>query len=245
MAHIGVIKALEENGIFPVVISGTSAGAIVGAMYAAGKSTEEMIEFVRRNDFLRAFKLALPFDGLSTLDNLNKILRQFLGLETFEELRKPLFIAVTNVLTGEPEIFFTGKLLDVVVASSSIPLVFKPVEINSQLYLDGGIMLNMPVEPIVPFSDFVIGVNVRPRVPIDKMKMQNIVDIAQRVFDLSLAGNMRPNETLCDVVISPRELHHFTIFQFGKWRELIEIGYEAGLEAIPSIQKALSAAETD
>ena len=236
IAHIGVLKALKEHDLYPRIASGASAGAIIGAMFAADKSIEEMLDFVKNGSLKKVFKLGLPFDGLASLENFKKHLGAFVGIETFEELKFPLFISASNLPTGEPEIFSSGPLLDVIMASSSVPLIFKPVEIDGQLYVDGGVVLNMPVAPIVPYCDFIIGSNVRPRVPISKSEVQSVFGIAERIFDLSLQGNIKPSEVLCDVVIAPPELHQYALFNIGKWQEIFEIGYKAGLEVIPEIQ---------
>lgn len=239
IAHIGVIKALREQGIEPAAISGTSAGAIVGSMYAAGLSVDQMIDFAKEGSLLKTFKWGLPVDGFASLDYLKDHLFKVIKASTFEDLQLPFYVAISNLLTGEPEIVCSGELMDTIVASCSIPLIFKPVVIKKRLYVDGGVMLNMPVEPLLPVTDVIIGVNVRPKVPIDKKEVANVFGIAQRIFDLSLQGNMRSNELLCDVVIAPPELHKYGLFQFNKWKALIDIGYQAGMESIPAILKEI------
>ena len=129
-AHIGVLKALEENDIFPDVIAGTSAGAIIGALYAAGKTPDEMLDFVRESSILKIFRVTLPNKGLTSLDYLRERLEEVLPVDDFASLQKELYVAVTNLKSGELEIIHHGLLHETIMASSAIPLVFKPVEID-------------------------------------------------------------------------------------------------------------------
>ncbi|MCB0661527.1 MAG: patatin-like phospholipase family protein [Saprospiraceae bacterium] len=237
IAHIGVVQALRENNIKVSAIAGSSAGSIIGALYAAGVTVEDMLNLARQASLWKTVKWGIPLDGLAKMDLLIKLLEDALPVDNFEELEIPFFVAVSNLLTGEPEIFNHGPIAEVVAASSSIPLVFKPRPINGQLYVDGGVMLNLPVEPLTSCSDYIIGVNVRPRVPIHKKEVQSFFGIAQRVFDLSLQGNMRPGAAICDMIIAPEGVSDYGLFQFNKVDELYEIGYEAGLDAVERLQE--------
>ncbi len=241
IAHIGVLKALRESGIFPDMVAGTSAGSVVGALYAAGKTPEEMIDFVRDGSLFKIYKIILPSDGFTKLTYLKEKLEQAIEHDSFEALKRPLFVAVTNLITGAPEIRSKGPLFDVVVASSSIPLVFSPVEIDGQIYVDGGVLANFPVEPLVGRSDVIIGVNLMPQEPITEKSVQNIIGVATRVFALSVWANTQPQLKRCDVVISPPSLEQYNVFQFNRYKELMEIGYEAALDKIPEIMDAIAA----
>lgn len=236
IAHIGIVQAFREHDVQVSAIAGASAGAIIGALYAAGVSVDDMLKLARQASLWKTVKWGVPLDGLANMDLLVKLLNEALPVKDFEDLETPFFVAVSNLLTGEPEIFNSGPIPEVVAASSSIPLVFKPRNIDGQLYVDGGVMLNLPVDPLTVNSDYVIGVNVRPRVPIDKKEVQSFFGIAQRVFDLSLQGNMRPGEALCDMIIAPEGISNYGLFQFNKTDELFELGYKAGLDAIARLK---------
>ncbi|MCB0597907.1 MAG: patatin-like phospholipase family protein [Lewinellaceae bacterium] len=239
IAHIGVLQALEEQGIFPEVISGASAGAIVGALYAAGKTPEEIMEFVRKASFFKMFKVAIPFSGLTKLTYLRDKLAESIPEDRFEALEKKLFVAIANLNTGECEMRSSGALFDVVTASSSIPLLFQPVEIDGQLYLDGGLLDNMPVEPIKPFCDVAIAVNVMPHVKVPNKAVQNVLGIAQRCFDLSVLANTRPGMERCDLLIEPKEVHDFNIFQLNRYEPLFDIGYKAAMERMGALRELI------
>lgn len=242
IAHIGVLKALHESSIYPDIISGTSAGSIIGTLYAAGKTTEEMTEFVRDGSLFKIYKVILPSDGLTKLSYLKEKLAEVIPHDSFEALKRPLFVAVTNLLSGEIEIRSKGTLFDVIVASSSIPLVFSPVEIDGQLYVDGGVLANFPVKPLVKRADVIIGVNLMRHTPVPEKTVQNIIGIATRCFAIAIGSNTQPQLHHCDVLIEPANLEPYNLFQIHRYKELIEIGYEAAMDKIPEIIDAIAAA---
>jgi NTE family protein len=239
IAHIGVLKALEENGIFPDVISGTSAGAIVGALYASGKNPLEILKFVEESKVYKTIKFGMPLKGLTDLSYLSKLLAENIVEDSFESLSKPLFIAVSNLNNGELEIVSKGKLFDIMVASSSIPFIFKPVKIAGQYYVDGGLMNNLPAESIREKVAFLIGVNVMPIIKNEKDDFQNMLRIGNRMFEMSIWTNTKPSLQLCDVVVEPKRIVDFNIFNFNKTKELYEIGYGAAMDRMPEIKSLL------
>lgn len=239
IAHIGVLEALLENGIQPEVIAGTSAGSIVGALYAAGKTPEEMLDFVKDSSILRIFRVGLPDKGLASLKYLQERLQEAIPEDNFESLQKRLFIAVTNLLTGKLEIKSSGELHKVIMASSAIPLVFQPVTISDGLYVDGGTIENLPVQPIRNLSDMVIGVNVMPYEPVEEKSVNSMWSIAVRCFEMAIWVNTKPDLKNCDIIIEPGKVRNYNIFQFNKYKELYEIGYVATMLQMPEIKAQL------
>ncbi|MCB0572804.1 MAG: patatin-like phospholipase family protein [Phaeodactylibacter sp.] len=239
IAHIGVLQALESRGYAPVALSGASAGAIIGALYAAGRKPSEILDFVRQASLFKLFKVGLPYSGLTKLTYLRDKLAEYIEEDSFEALEKKLFVAVANLNTGQCEIRSSGKLFDVVTASSSIPLVFQPVEIDGQLYVDGGLLDNMPVEPLRPVVDVVLAVNVMPQVEVPNKAVQNVFGVAQRCFDLGILANTRPNIERCDLLVEPKAVHAFNIFQLNRYQKLYDIGYNAMMEKMGELEKLL------
>lgn len=236
VAHIGVLKALLEEGIQPTHIAGASAGAIVGVMYASGFTPDQMIDFVDRSKFYRIMSFGLPNGGLSKLSYLRERLEDVLIEDDFAALKMPLHIAITNLMSGELEIRTQGELIDVVVASCSIPLVFQPVEIDGALYVDGGLMRNMPVDSLLDDVDFIIGVNVIPRAPIDKRKLSSVWSVAHRCFDLAILGNTQSQAAQCNFVIEPEGIGRYGVFQFPKYKAIYELGYQTAKAQIPALK---------
>lgn len=245
IAHIGVIQALEENGIQPQVVSGTSAGSIIAALYAAGQTPSEMLDFVRDATLWKLFRMGLPLDGLAKLTYLRDRLQEKLQYNDFDHLRKTLFVAAADLNAGDIEFFSAGPLFDVVVASCSLPLLFKPVEIGGKTYVDGGLLENLPVTPLLPLADYVIGVNVMPNVQVSGKGLQSAFSIAIRCFELSLYANTRISIDLCDMVIEPAELYRYHIFQLNRYQELFDIGYRAAMVQMPRLLEDLEHLEVD
>jgi NTE family protein len=230
-AHAGVIQALEERGLRPDVVSGVSAGAIVGAMYADGHSVEEMFGiFKEEENFRKLVKLTMPQRGLFKVEGLEKKLKGILKSELIEELDIKLIITATNISSARAEYFETGELIPRILASAAIPILFQPVEIRGDTYVDGGMVDNFPVGPIREQCKKVIGVSLNP---IDEEKdFPNLWSIAERTFRITVSSRIEGKLDLCDIVIQPDELGAYGLLQTGKGREMFELGYEAAKKAL-------------
>ena len=165
-----LIQALNEAGIFPDVISGTSAGAIVGVLYADGYTPREILKMMNWGSRLDFMRPALPREGLLQINGIIKILKTSLRSKTFEDLKIPLFVAATDLNNGKAVYFSKGDLLDPVIASASIPVLFQPVKINDISYVDGGVLDNLPIRPIENKCRILIGSFVNPVGYMEKMQ---------------------------------------------------------------------------
>lgn len=238
-AHIGVIRALEEAQLSADIVAGASAGSVVGVMYAAGLSSAAMEAAVKESNFLKLVKIGVPSSGLSNLSYLRERLAIVLEKDDFSALKRKFYVAMTNLNSGNVDIRSTGPLFDAVVASSSIPFVFQPVEMEGQLFADGGLLCNMPVSPMIHEADVLVGVNLVPKTYLDKKELSNAFSISFRTFDLAVISNTQIEAALCDVVIEPAGIADINIFQFNRFEELLNIGYKAGQAAIPAIREAM------
>ncbi len=245
IAHIGVIKALLENNIVPEIISGTSAGSIVGTVYAAGYGPEEMEELIASTSLLKMFSgIGLPKAGFIKLDYLRERVLSVVPEDTFESLKMPFYVCTTNLNTGKANIFNTGKLSDKIMASCAVPWIFKPIEIDGEIHIDGGIMNNMPALVIRDKCDVLIGSNVKPKLMVAANKeLQTFKGLAQRFVDLSLWMSTKPNVGCLDVYIAPEKLVDLGYFEIGKSKRIIEIGYEDTMAKMNEIKKAVKAKE--
>lgn len=240
IAHIGVLKALEENGIFPQYIAGASAGSIVGALYAAGKTPDELLSIAKETNLFKVFRPGLSLSGLIDISNLQEILAEQIGEDNFETLPKKLFISVTNLNRGEAQIIESGKIFQAVQASSAIPLLFKPVTIDGEVYIDGGVLKNLPVEPLVAHCDQLIGVNVMPHSPMETKNVDDLVEIGKRCFDLIAWNNAKAEMAQCDVQIDLQGIVHYDVFDFLKADDIHNVGYIETLVQMPSILRNLA-----
>jgi NTE family protein len=241
IAHIGVIKALLENNIHPEIISGASAGSIIGALYAADVNPADMAYSVNSASFYKIFRLVgIPGGGFVKLDYLKEKLSEHIKVDSFEALKRPLYVCATNLNMGRPDLFHSGTLFDKVLASCAVPWLFNPVQINGHLYADGGITNNLPANAIREYCDILIGSNVKPKVVVQENKeLSSFMSIAQRVTDLSLWTNSKPNVKLLDVYIAPEKIRDMSSFSISKTNEFCEVGYEETMIQMPKIKAIL------
>jgi NTE family protein len=229
-AHLGLIQALNDVGIFPDIISGTSAGALAGVLYADGYSPKEILHLMNSGSRLDFMKPALPREGLLQIGGIIKILKSSLHAKTFEELKIPLYVAATDLNNGQAEYFSKGILLDPVIASASIPVLFQPVMINDIYYVDGGVLDNLPIRPIENKCRFLIGSFVNPVGYMEKCN--GLISIAERTFMLSMSKEIIEKEKKFNLFVAPPELRNFKILDPEKAEDLFEIGYKATKEKL-------------
>ena len=231
-AHLGVIAALFDKGIKPDVISGTSAGAIAGAFIAAGKSPHQILETFKKGSFFNFTKLQIPRDGLMKLDGLKEIIQKEIQVKNIEELDIPFYLAISNLNTGTIEYRNTGLLGETVLASSSIPILFAPVKLDGHLFVDGGLLDNIPVEPIKHECEQIIVSNISPINPIEKIK--NLIEIATRTFYMSVNANMKEVRKYATIYIEPEGIDTYEILSRTHADELYELGYNSTMNILNS-----------
>ena len=232
IAHIGVLYALEENGIVPTHLSGASAGALVGTLYAAEYSPAEILEIFKSSSLAKLFKVNIPTGGLIDNSYIDEMLAEYIPTDDFAALKKKLFISITNLSKGQSVIVGEGPLYNVVVASTSIPILFNYREIDGDIYADGGILNNLPIEPLEKNCDTVIGVNVSPISQMDEF--DGIMDIAYRTLDLAMWPNVSTRLDRCDLTIEP-SAEDFGYFDLKKADEIFQKGYDATIAKMPEI----------
>jgi NTE family protein len=230
-AHAAVIQALEERGIHPDIIAGTSAGSIVGALYADGNTPEEIIELFNKASFSKFATIARMKGGLFKIDNFKKALKTKLKAVNFEDLEIPVYINATDMEHGKNIFFNSGPLLDVVIASCSVPIIFEPIKIDGILYSDGGLICNFPVEILRHQCKYVIGVNVGP-IEINEKEKLSILDIAQRTYFYMRKANVLSVKDQCDLLIEPPLIDRYGMFDAEKNHEIFMLGYMEAVKVL-------------
>jgi len=166
LAHIGVIKALEENHIPVDIVIGTSIGAFVGGLYASGMDVKSMEKIVRDIDKMMVAKIMIPkFFAPGFIDNKRVIefISELVGEVNIENLNIPFAAVATNLVTGEEVVFYKGSLVNAIMASIAIPTIFQPVFLNNQYLLDGGLCNPLPISVAKEMGAHkIIAVNVSP-----------------------------------------------------------------------------------
>ena len=238
LCHAGVLKALEEQGIKPEIISAVSAGAVVGVLYADGYSPDEIALLFEEITFRHMTKIRIPAGGFFKTDIFQDFLISKLRARTFEELKIPLRVVATDLDKGRSVIFSSGKLIEPIVASCSLPVLFSPKEIDGVNYVDGGVLKNFPVSVIRNDCEKVIGINASPMVA-DEYKL-SILNVAARSYHFMFKANILHDKELCDLLIEPGDMGHYDTFDVEKGREIFDLGYRTTKEILSSKLEANS-----
>jgi len=236
IAHIGVLQALEEHEIYPQHLAGASAGALVGVLYAAGYAPLDILHIFKESSLAKLFKVGLPTRGLSDNSYLIEVLKEHLDEDRFEALARCMHLSVTNLTTGQYEIHSEGPLFQLVAASAAIPILFQGSVIEEELYVDGGVLNNLPIEPLVGRCYPIVGVNVTPIQR--KGGLDGMLEVGYRTFDLVMWGNVAPRLKQCDVVLEP-SAHQYAIFDIKSADEIYQLGYEAAMQQMPEIKRLI------
>ncbi|KRG72101.1 patatin-like phospholipase family protein [Pseudoxanthomonas dokdonensis] len=238
-AHIGVIKMLEANGIEPVVVSGTSAGSVVGALYASGMDAFEMQQKAFALDESSIRDVRLFSGGLVQGQKLQDYVNQLVGGRPLQKLKKPLAVVATQLETGERTVFVYGNTGQAVRASSSIPGIFEPVTIGKYHYVDGGIVSPVPVDAARQLgADFVIAVDISSKAdgktPASMLGVvnQSIMIMGQKLGAQELAR--------ADIVIRP-QVNDIGPADFEQRNNAILQGEKAAMAMMPGIRQKIAA----
>ena len=224
IAHLGVLKALQEKKIKISGISGCSAGSIVGAMFAAGYSPDHIFEIVVSTSTLRALCPAWSRSGLLKMQKAEEVYLKYIPHNSFERLKIPLTVNATNLYAGETVYFSSGELLKPVMASCSIPGLFEPITFGENVLIDGGILNNMPIEPLIGKYDYIIGSHCNP-FGMQQMP-KSMSSIVQKSLFLAINNNSKGRLAQCDLVIEPPGLKLFDPYDIRKATGIFKAGYE-------------------
>jgi NTE family protein len=240
-AHIGVIKMLEANGIHPDVVSGTSAGSVVGALYASGMDPFQLQETAFTLDQNNIRDVRLFSGGVVQGQKLQDYVNQLVKNRSLDKLNVPFAAVATQLETGQRTVFVRGNTGQAVRASSSVPGVFEPVEINGKHYVDGGVVSPVPVDAARQLgADVVIAVDISSKA--DGKNPQGMLNIVGQ--SISIMGQKLGEQELAraDIVIRPK-VNQIGAADFEQKNQAILEGERAALAAMPSIKAKLAAAQ--
>lgn len=234
LAHVGVLKALEEAGITPDFIAGTSVGAVIGAAYCSGVSAKELEEIAAIVRFKHFARYTISRFGLCTNDRMTGFLQRILKVKTFEELRIPLAVTATDFVTGEPVVFTSGKLIDPVRASCAYPGVFLPVSVEGKLMVDGLLGHAVPAQPLKQMgADRVVaiffGAHWVQKAP------RHVLEVIGQCFSIAQANMSCLWQQHADLLIEP-DVTAYSFDDFEKALGIVEVGYEAAQKALPTLR---------
>jgi len=222
-AHIGALRAFEDVGIKPDIIAGVSAGSVVAAFYASGMKADEIFNIMTSIDMSKFLQLDISKSGLLKLDKFRKFIAKNLPVENIEELQLPAIIAATDIEQQHEMPFTEGNIAERVVASCSIPLVFKPMKIGKSYYVDGGVLHNLPSFYLRPICKKVIGINVSPS-KLGPLKM-NVKALAYRTYKLMALRNVLADKQLCDLLVDIVSIQQIGTFDTKAADRIAQKGY--------------------
>jgi NTE family protein len=240
IAHIGVLKVLEEEGIPVRMVAGTSVGAILGAAYCSGLTIAELEEVAHRVRFTSFARWTLSRYGFATNDRMVSFLTRTLKVRTFEELRIPLCVTATDFNTGAGAVFSSGSIIDPVRASCAYPGMFLPVEINGSWMVDGMLSHPVPTRPLRAMgAERVLAVQLKGQWS-KSTAPRHMFDVIGQSF--AIAQDMMSSvwRSAADLVIEP-DVAGFDYDDFKRADELIRAGELAMRNAMPEVRKWLEA----
>ena len=236
-AHIGAIAALEQHQIQPSMISGTSIGALVAAFYAFGKTPEQMLEIAHQMGWLDMTRPSLSKMGLLSNQSLRKLIEKHLGQVTMQDAPIPLAFIATNLISGEKVVLDSGSVADNLMATTCVPGLMAPVEINGRLLVDGGLLENLPLSPLQNMgAEALLAIDLAGGH--DYGKPDNAMDVLLSALDIALDNNARSHHQLADHIVK-MDLSHFSRWDPKQALEIYQTGYHLTCIEISKIQQML------
>lgn len=246
VAHIGFLQALEEEGIKPDYISGCSMGAVVGACYAKGMQLSEIKDIVlklKAGDIIDLSPAFISKMGLLRSKKVHDLFDKYLGGLKIEDMKIPFKCVATELYSGSLYVFEEGDASVAVQASSAIPSVFRPVEYDGKLFVDGGCLCRVPVKVVKDMgADVVIAIDVLKNTaePVDKVP--NIIALILRIFDIMDTHNTEKTrlieEGMCDLLLEP-EMQGMSPYEIKELDRAFNEGYELGKGNMEHIKELL------
>ncbi len=220
--------------ITPVAISGTSAGAIIGSLFAHGYKATELMEIVAKETFFSRKSFKLQTSGLFKASFLSDIYAKYLPGNDFSALKIPMTIAATDIGLGQEVFFSSGELYGPLLATASIPFIFPPTVINDRIYCDGGLLNNLPIEPLQQQGSYIIASHVNAVSSIDQAacKKLSAKAMAERLFYLGMANHVNHKKKDCNIFIEPANLLQYSMFDKKNAPLFFDLGYEAAIRAL-------------
>lgn len=247
VAHVGFLRALEEAEIKPDYISGCSMGAVIGGCYASGLSAlkiKDVVLGLKMRDILDVSPAVISKLSLLRSKKMGDLLTEYLGDKKIEDFEIPFQCVSTEIYSGKLYTFKEGNAVQAIQASSTIPVVFRPVQADGKMFVDGGCLCRVPVRTVKEMgADVVVAIDVLKNASQPVEKIANIFDLVLRVFDImdSHQTDQRRDleEGLCDLLIEP-DMEGLSQYVIKDLDKAYTEGYEAGKANIDKIKQLLA-----
>jgi NTE family protein len=234
IAHIGVLQVLEEEGIPVDLIAGTSSGSVIAAAFASGCSAKELAEIASKLRMKDVGRWTISKLGLNSNARMEVFLRRLLHCATFEEMRIPLLIPATDLVSGEVTVFKSGCVIDAIRASCAYPLMYQPVRIDGRYYMDGGLVCAVPAEPLREAgATKIISVELTPHWMTNEPR--NMFEVLEQSVSIAIMRAAPLWRAMSDVLVQP-QINGIAHDAFHRHLELIEAGRKATQRVLPRIR---------
>ena len=243
MAHIGLIKAMQEHNLEAHSVAGTSIGALVGALYAKNIPTDEMLDFFKNAPLFQYNFFTFNKPGFIDTERYYDLFKTYFPENSFDALAKKLAVVATDLENGKEKVFTSGMLIHPLLASAALTPVFSPVEIGGILYADGGIMNNLPKEHLDADCDITIGSSVTIVSKYQKKDLKNAWQLGTRITSLAIYASSEQKLKACDIAIEPLALETIGVLDRKNIETAYNLGYEHGNQAIEAYLKTKSTTE--
>ncbi len=229
-AHIGVLRAFRESDLQIQAVAGTSIGALIASLYAFGVEPDEIANQAKNMNWLNVTSLTVSKLGLLSNDKIGKLVTDLVGDKNIEDAPSPLAMVATNISSGGHVILDKGPLDQAVCASTCIPGIFKPVEIEGRMLVDGGLVENVPVSPLERMGcRTIVGIDLNANR--EYQAPDDIVDVLLNAMDIAIDHSAQVQSREAELIIAPN-LNAFSRTDAGAIDELIEEGFTAARAAI-------------
>jgi len=238
VAHVGVLKALVEEGIPIDCIAGTSGGSIVGSMFASGMPVSTLENAANTMSWRKLVSIRLTRLGFVSSEAIEEFVKEMVGDITFADLKTPMTVVAANLVTGEKREFNQGPVPLAVRASCSIPQIYLPVEIDGEYYVDGGLSEYLPVETVKGMGcQFCIASHLGPHNPAYR-RPHHILHLVMQITGLMARKNYMLSIKKADCVIHPN-LDGYSSFDFNNSNKIVELGYNTTKSLVGDLRKEL------
>lgn len=228
-AHCGALQALYEFGVKADIVAGTSAGSIAATLYASGMSPVEITDNFSSLDFRDLLGTQLPKGGMFDTKPLVRHLKKIIPYERLEDLPVRTMVVATSLERGAVRFFEDGEIAPRVAASCSIPLIYQPVKIDGEHYVDGGVLMNLPVSALRDKCEKVIALNLHQAGEI--RYRDSLYSVAMRSFTLMFLSNIMEDAARADMVIDI-DTSSYSAYDLSNIEPLFYLGYNAAVKAL-------------
>lgn len=223
-AHAGALKAIEEAGLHVDAVAGVSAGSVIAVLYAGGVRPEDMLDVFDGIKFSNITEFSLGGGGIFKIEKFARLITNAIDpIKNIEDLNIPTFIGVTDLDRARPVTFSNGSIKERMMASCSIPIIFKPVRIDGTNYVDGGVIQNLPARTIRDKCEKLIGINVSPMMPFKSAS--SVIEVAVRTYNMLAKLNQEADMKVCDITVEMREISNYNVFNLKEITQVYNTGY--------------------